>query len=320
MDFTYRVLWCDDDDSWFGSIRSLAEIEIEAATGLHPEIKYVPSLEKALYEDLAFYDLFLVDYNLDELDRANRENQGEKLIGALRENKVFTTVIFYSSNDIEALRDAIHGDKLDGVYVTSRRNTALLPMLASVSVMSINKMLDMHNIRGLFLSGVVDVEYSMLENLSLACERFLGAEEAKETCEYYVTDIHNQITKKDAEILSVKDIIKLVHLYEFDLHRKARFIQRFLRKISADSPSSEVAEKLREMGGNYVSVFKSDISSLRNIMAHNDVDEFENEMLSRMGMERGQISKLDYLREIRRRIEKHQEVMAIMRKFLKNED
>lgn len=315
MDFTYRVLWCDDDKSWFKSIRAQACSRIETATGLRADVKYVSSVQEALDANCNLYDLFLIDFNLDELDHDNKDKQGDALIEAIREKDVFTTVIFYSANGIDALRRVIYERELDGVYVTSRANATLLPTIESVSRLSVNKRLDLHNIRGLFISGVAEVEEQMLDNLKLACtcESLLQETEIKDYFADYLKRINLQISKTLSDVNSIKKISGLLDSYNFDLNKKSMLTQSFAKKISSLDSTCEFVQLLQQEGGNYADLFKDDVSSLRNIMAHQTVAEFETELLRQMGASRESTSKIDFLIEIRKRIEKHQKLMDALK-------
>lgn len=316
MDFTYKVLWCDDDESWYGSIRSLAGKSIEKSTGLTPEINFVTSLKDALAEDLNVYDLFLVDFNLDSIDDLNKNNQGDNLIEAIREKKIYTTIIFYSASEINDLRNAIHDRKLDGVYVTSRSNNAFLTTLEGVASLSIHKMLDMHNIRGLFISGVADIEQKMKSNLLMACEceNLMPSDRVDKYREKYIKDIENKIKKDLNHIGSIHNLSELVPLRSFDLKKKAILIQRFINAI--DSNLLNDIQDLGQKDKNYEQIFSEDIADLRNAMAHQTESEFEQFLLNQMRTSRDVITALDYLIEIKRRIEKHQNFMEKFRAAL----
>jgi hypothetical protein len=96
-------------------------------------------------------DLIVVDYDLgDDTDH------GETFIRNVRDNNVLTEVVFYSNNASKELWNAIAEKELEGVYIANRN--AVLPRIERVARQSVQKILDLNNMRGMVMAEVGDID------------------------------------------------------------------------------------------------------------------------------------------------------------------
>lgn len=151
MKIKYKVLWFDDSSDLLDSL-DLEYLQENISTwGLVPEVELVKTPEefsgKAPYNE---YDLLVVDYNLEGY------GHGQDFIAQVREQEVFTEIIFYSSGATSLLWDAVHARQLEGVYIASK-NT-ILERILKVGQQSLRKILDLENMRGIVMAEVGDLD------------------------------------------------------------------------------------------------------------------------------------------------------------------
>jgi hypothetical protein len=151
MKLQYKVLWFDDSDDLLESLDIDYLKSNILGWGFVPEIVLVTTPERFLaeapYHD---YDLLVVDYNLQEY------GHGQDFILKVREQEVFTEIIFYSSSATSMLWDAIHEKQLEGVYVANK-NT-ILERIMKVGQQTLRKVLDLENMRGIVMAEVGDLD------------------------------------------------------------------------------------------------------------------------------------------------------------------
>lgn len=151
MKLTYSILWFDDTESFFDAFdREYLEGEIRK-WGFAPRI--VPVTTEAdfkRHEPYEAFDLLVVDYNLEQY------GHGQKFIAQVREHQVFTEVIFYSAGNKGDLWDAIHKEKLEGVYVADRG--AVGSKIIRVGHQAVRKVLDLENMRGIVMAEVAELD------------------------------------------------------------------------------------------------------------------------------------------------------------------
>lgn len=113
----YCILRIDDNKSWVESIKD--EIEwIIMGKWFVPNITYKTEIPTNEDENYLNYDLLLIDYQL-----ANWE-KWDNLIKNIRQNKIYTDIIFYST-DIKKLHWALYSDEnwiIEWVFTTTRES------------------------------------------------------------------------------------------------------------------------------------------------------------------------------------------------------
>jgi hypothetical protein len=152
VNLIFKILWFDDRQDFLDSL-DLEPFKGEVRSwGFMPEIELVTTPDDFMKrQPFAPYDLIVVDYNLEQ-----HEIHGEDFIKKVRDNRVFTEIIFYSANPSSDLWAAIHQKQLEGVFVANRQ--VILEKLQSVAHQSVHKVLDLNNMRGMVMAEVGDID------------------------------------------------------------------------------------------------------------------------------------------------------------------
>jgi len=151
MTLEYKILWIDNVDVIYTDHQQTIENHLI-------DLGFTPLIEKgADYNafdkfkgNLQQFDLFLLDYKLDG------DKNGNEIIKDIREEN-YTDVIFYSTLPDE-VRQKIYDDKLNGVYYTSRDFEQFEDDVISIIDVTIKKVQDVNNLRGLIMAEVAELD------------------------------------------------------------------------------------------------------------------------------------------------------------------
>lgn len=156
MNLTYKILWIDDAEDWIESIdRDILDDYIKAE-GFDPEFEIRSSPEDiALDVDGKSFDLMVIDYNITE----NGHKCGDDIIKSVRDNDCLTEVIFYSQNSSTILRKKAAEKEIDGVFYANRDQDSLLRKIQDVFDLTVRKVVDVNNMRGIVMAGVADLDH-----------------------------------------------------------------------------------------------------------------------------------------------------------------
>ncbi|MFH4530220.1 response regulator [Vibrio diabolicus] len=259
MKLTYSVLWFDDDDEYLESLDQEFIQDKFSSWGFNCSIKLVSDpeqfLKEAPYKD---YDIILVDYSLDAI-----EGHGQDFIKKIRDLHVLTEVIFYSSHSGDLLWDAVRQEKLEGIYVANRQNQGQIDKLFKVAQQSIQKVLDLENVRGIVMAEVGTNDELLSQ---IATKAFLQLPEDKQSSlmTKYVGYIESQC---NSSIQKANNTIKETSFEELlillDSAKKWNICQSLSKHIDWLS-FDEI--------GNY----QTDILSKRNFLAHGRPEKQED--------------------------------------------
>lgn len=247
MRIKYRILWVEDNKTWYEDALGLTSDYLEDK-GFLVESKHCKTFEEVEAEhtlnQLKYYDLLLVDFTLaGSLD-------GDEIIKFIREQKknpILTDVIFYS-NDIEAVRNSIKKYEFEGIY-TSHRNEFTIKSEQVINT-TIKKVQEVNSMRGLIMAETSDLD----ELMRVVIQKLLKSDISEEIETY----IHKllQETSKDLEKYQIKDTkSKVDHGGYFNSEKKARTINQLY--------------KIKKIGINkFAYLYTSKIISTRNLFAH----------------------------------------------------
>lgn len=160
MNLTYSILWIEDDKQYLDSFDNDELKEYVEEQGFDLKLEYRTSPEEIRAKvDGTRYDLLIVDYNLADGDGHNSDVHGSDVIRQIRAQKCLTEVIFYSQNGPATLRKAAAENELEGVFYSGKRSEQLLRKVQDVFNLTVRKVVDVENMRGIVMAGVADLDH-----------------------------------------------------------------------------------------------------------------------------------------------------------------
>jgi hypothetical protein len=287
MKLEYTILWIDNDketikmkapqigaylDSQWFTLRVLPSNYSELDAILKkkdttPLIDYMTTSCKR--EDI---NLILIDYNLAE------DKKGDVIIKGLRDNNIFTDIVFYSAGAFVNKTSA----HLEGIFYASTGviTNNFLEKTKSVIDVTLKKNQDINNIRGLFIAETIDLTRHMEELIS------------KILC-----------LTGDSLSFFTDQIIQEEFFNDFAKYRIIkRFLDRKIEKLVDEIESAEGTEigKLLETSEKIVTIseefshFQKDIIELRNELAHAKKSDKDRHSLIIRNKEKGCFEVKDF--------------------------
>ncbi len=166
MNTDFNILWFEDTDEWYNSIK----IEIEDYLyefNFHAHIdrfKYVQNDEIIDAIRNKNYDLVLADLNLD------KQHKGGDAINLIRDNQLLADALFYSTDGIDKIRASINNEVLEGVYLSNRDDILFIEKTKKLIYKLIKRSEDVINVRGLLMDNVSEFD----EKLKEVIKKFLA--------------------------------------------------------------------------------------------------------------------------------------------------
>lgn len=193
MTLDYKILWIDNEERFFKNHRDYIKNHIEEQ-GFDADItEYLSFQEFKEKEQLAEhqkrYDLFLIDLNLDH------GKTGDEIIKEIREH-VLTDIIFYST-ELREVRQKIHENDIEGIYATSRNPHDFEEKVTDVIDVTIKKVQDVNNLRGLILAEVAELDRIKNQIVKKYCE--VTENKDNELKKYIKTDVFSDFKSNIAK-------------------------------------------------------------------------------------------------------------------------
>lgn len=263
MNTTYKMLWIDDSEDFYESTEELLKHTVHA-NYMVPDIRYYVHYQDFQREELegfdaeifSQYDQLIIDYALSGIT-------GDEIIRVLRGKKIYTDVVFYSS-EFEAMQEEMKKtNQLDGVFFADRSD--LTVVVDRVIKKNIRREYNIANIRGLIMDNSSEFDY-ICRITSVALFDFLSPEkqaEIEERAKEYVGMARQQSTKNfdDLEKKHGKTYVrKAIESVEYVMSNKDRYslMAMILREFDfADYVPDDLVE-------NYT----TDVITPRNQLAH----------------------------------------------------
>jgi len=174
MNYIFNVLWFEDNVGWYG----LEKIQLESIVEEHCLKCNISrkrgsdfNVTELLHES---FDLILMDYDLAT------EQSGEKIICDIREENVFTDILFYSSQYdamIAAIKDI--SPPIDGVYYSNRKIEEFHEKLSGLIAKIVQRSENLINLRGFVLDNTSDFELRTKEILNICWQKFSEEQQSK---------------------------------------------------------------------------------------------------------------------------------------------
>ncbi|MNB74631.1 transcriptional regulator NarL [compost metagenome] len=287
MRLKYRILWFEDNDSWFKTTsRNLNDFLEDHGFELQA-FKYSNNYE-GIKNILSKndYDLILMDLKLDGV-------YGNDIIEEIRNEDIYTEIIFYSQSDVQEIRSTISEKGIDGLYCTSRNTDEFEDKVTKIIRNTIKKVQDVNNMRGLVIAETIDLENKIKNMLKLYFKTQPGmildqprSNLYKKICEKKTEHFKEEqklfyeITEGDMESLIDKGILTSANLY----HSLQSMVNDDLKGVNAKIQASLTSEERTswEYRRQEISLLKEQLKTydieiirLRNTLAH--VDEKINE-------------------------------------------
>ena len=259
MTLDYKILWIDDREEFFDNHKDYIEEYLENL-GFDAKITTYKSFaefeekeQEATHQKI--YDLFLIDLNLDH------GKTGDELIRKIRDNKILTDIIFYSTV-LQNVRNKVNENNIEGVYVTSKNQTDFEEKVTDVIDVTIKKVQDVNNLRGLIMAEVAEldrIQERIIINASVkipdkSIEKYTlnkvksSGNSNKNKAENYLNNIAN------VTFQSLFDSIGFI-----DSNKKAMATGEILDKFNITDPVSKV---------NFTQPYIDNILRKRNAFAH----------------------------------------------------
>ena len=166
MKLNYKILWVEDYPKdmqvQMGKIKQLIKNNYLLPLGLESRdafrsyedfIKYIQQRDENDFSDI---DLILVDYNLS--DTSGRT--GINIVEQLRKKNIYTDVIFYSGNIVEAIRQVKgYEGELDNVTYTDNAMDKFFPKFEKVLHKQLSLIMQISDLRGYLMDSTSDFDF-----------------------------------------------------------------------------------------------------------------------------------------------------------------
>lgn len=261
MSLTYKVLWVDDNKDEFVKEEKSLKKYIEDLFFL-PKIDFVKDLTAAKkFIDIEKYDVIFSDYNIDE-------EKGDDFISFIREKSVNTEVLFYSG------QNQLPEGRLDRVTfffeTGSHREERLLKKMKELIALTVAKLTDLIQLRGLVMSEVSELDIRM-EKLITSYFVIENEEEARARRVFFDKKVLKNVEKStkqklervDCEKKSCKHkwhnktIPEIISSIDFESSKKALTVDLLIEKLYYSFPQ-----------GNFYDTYFNEIIDKRNDLAH----------------------------------------------------
>ena len=211
MNLSYRILWIEDDSEFIDSFDTEAIEKHVIDQGFDPSIELRTTPEQiGEAVDGTKYDLLIVDYNIAEGDL-----HGSDVIRQVRDSGCPTEVLFYSNNGAAELRKIAADKELEGVFFSGRDRDQLLRKITSVFDLTVRKVIDVENMRGIVMSGVAELDH-LVTDVIRAVHDSLDAGKQVDLCKKLLGKLrptvkHLKVLVKDSEHEHFGEIEELIN-------------------------------------------------------------------------------------------------------------
>jgi len=298
MKLTYTILWIENDPETI----KLKSPEIEKHLGtLFFDTKIIPKEDDTGIIDLinnSDLNLILVDYNLQEQKEGDQKKKtGDEIITAIRQNRVYTEVVFYSGGPF---RDKI-SPQLEGVFYSTLEG--LPDKVNSIIDLTLKKNQDINNIRGMFIAETIDLENKLEELINC----YFGSDiEKKVVCE--------ELVSPKFRVFELTDKYKLMNII-------CRERTKSLVKQLAEAPPEKKENIKKEMIlleglTSELAKINTEIIDNRNILAHTKESDQRNILISYINKDKPTIVNDEFCLNIRKNLKKHSESLDVFIKHL----
>lgn len=279
MKLEYKILWIENDYDWLDSKLELFRDEIEEY-GFAIKVdkcKHFNELDKIAEKDpnLTTFDIMLIDFKLDN------DQTGDKIIEKVREKKIYTDIIFYSTNSYEELQNLLLKKALEGVY-TSKRDETFDDKFIDVFKKSIKKLLELNATRGLITSATSELDV-MMHELTNHLTKDKRQDELDKIIDEYVKDY---LEKNPENFYKKYQEIGFINSYQnIEAYRKWGIFRTLLKEYRKSNNDKQLTDFL-EINKTYF----DQVIDVRNKFAHAKSEERDGSLVLK-----GFIGKEDFI-------------------------
>jgi CheY-like chemotaxis protein len=279
MNLEYKILWFEDEAGSFNAKQRLVKRIVESLGFVFPEPRNEIDGSNLDSINFAMYDLIISDLKLNNVN-------GTALLEKIREDGIYTEVVFYSSIGETALREELKKFEIDGVYCADRTDDNFIEKVEKVIETTIKKVQDVNNTRGLVIAETILLE-KKIESILLKYfdvgEPLLDAKKNEllksiyeKKVEKHQTDLVElgKINFKEIKILIDKDILTASNSFDaiqsiLKTKLKELNVSLSIKDIPAEIIASTEA-KIEEIKAikTELNNFREEILKIRNTLAH----------------------------------------------------
>ena len=251
MKLEYSMLWFDDDKDQFDSYdfeNLVAEINSWGFDFDGPMHVQTPE-EFAEKDPFDAFDLIVVDYDIGEVDK-----HGDYFIRKVRDQKVYTEIVFYTAGKIDNLWDGVKEKHLEGVFLSGKEG--IIQKVTRVARQSVKKVLDLENMRGIVMAQVGDMDNIMKDILKAGLAQ-IKEEELAVIYRRFIKRERKSIEKACVEVKKFSEcppIEKMLNIC--DSSHSLWLLAKELIRRHPDLRSSNISK------------YKKEILQPRNMLAH----------------------------------------------------
>jgi len=248
MKLKYKILWVEDNPK---SIRRDKSRIIEYLTDLgfecidsNPEtdIEIITSFDefqtKIGYSKTSDFDLLLVDLDLGK--RVSKD-EGEEIIRKVRDAKVYSEIIFYSSQ-YEELKRKLEFKFVEGIFTSSREE--LYDKVENIIDVTIKKTQDVNNLRGLIMAEVAELDIIKEEIIEKASVKINNKDLEKYVLNKIKSSGKSCLNKAQKHLDDIDNVI-FKSLFKkpgfVDSNKKAFTIGEALEKLNITNPVTKTS-------------------------------------------------------------------------------
>ncbi|QQS35992.1 MAG: hypothetical protein IPM56_17415 [Ignavibacteriales bacterium] len=250
MTLDYKILWFEDEETWYEAILpDVSEYLTEKGFTLVPKRKDNGSELDKIFDD-DDYDLILMDYNL-------LGDKGDVIIERIRNLEIYTNIVFYSQDGEKTLRSGIAAKGLDGVYCAHREQGEFLGKVNDVIAITIKKVVDLNNTRGLVMAYTSELDLLIEELINTIIPKINGEESQKQK-EIIKSKLVESLEAKLKKINAIDPINNFNELFDIiDSSHKVRGLVRLCKKVDDLKEFVPLLEN-----------YQKEILDIRNVLAH----------------------------------------------------
>lgn len=298
MRIQYEILWVEDDNNWYEDTKEIIRDTVDEV-GFKMNCTNIQSFDKFKelieVDGLQKFDLLLVDFKLGD----NKEKYGDQVIQLIRDENIYTDIIFYSSQ-LNAVHQKILENKIEGVYFSDR--SLVEHKFPEIFHKTIKKIQEVNTIRGLLMAETSDLDELMVEIIQAA----LQDDSENKLNDYILGEMRNTVNSNDQKV-SLEEAIstKITDSRIFTSFHKAKAIN----KIYKLSPRLE--------NENFFQNYENDVLKIRNIFGH--VKEEDGKLVSTQTGEK-EIFNEERCVEIRKNLIKYREQLEKLKEVITSQN